>query len=77
VAVKRTGIYLVDQETSRNSVFISFATRKVETIARIEKTMVIDTSRLDTSLDELEIIYDQLDAGGSDIMLARNWRGTE
>jgi hypothetical protein len=33
VAARRQGVYLVDQETSRNVLFFSFATRRVETIA--------------------------------------------
>jgi Tol biopolymer transport system component len=72
-AVSKLGIYFVDQEISRTIVFLSFATRRVEPVAHIERPMVIDTSSLDVSADEREIIYSQLDAGGSDVMLARNW----
>jgi dipeptidyl aminopeptidase/acylaminoacyl peptidase len=73
VAVATRGIYLVDQETSRNILFFSFATRRVEPVAKIANTMVIDTPSLDVSSDERQVLYSQMDASGSDIMLARNW----
>ena len=73
VAVAKQGIYLVESETSRKILFFSFATRRVESVAKIAATMVIDTSSLDVSSDERQVLYSQMDAGGSDIMLARNW----
>jgi Tol biopolymer transport system component len=73
VSVAKTGIYFVDQEVSRSILFLSFSTRHVNTIAHMDRAMVIDTSSLDVSSDERNILYSQLDAGGSDVMLARNW----
>jgi Tol biopolymer transport system component len=73
VSVARSGIYFVDQEASRNILFLSFTTRRIEKIAHIEHSMIIDSSSLDVSPDERELLYSQLDAGGSDAMLARNW----
>jgi hypothetical protein len=73
VSVTKSGIYFVDQEMSRSIMFLSFLTRRVKMIARMERAMVIDSSSLDVSSDERSILYSQLDAGGSDVMLARNW----
>lgn len=74
VAVAKSGIYLVDQETSRNILHYSFASQRVVSLFQIPRTMVIDSSSLDVSPDESEIIFSQVDASGSDVMLARHWR---
>jgi hypothetical protein len=74
VAVSRSGIYFMtppDQNGNWPLQFFSFADGKVKTITRIEK---YPEWGLAVSPDERWLLYPQLDAVESDLMLVENFR---
>lgn len=75
-AVVEEGIYLIDAETSPGPAieFFSFATRRVTRVAVLEKETDKGISALAVSPDGRWVLYNQVDQGGSDIVLAENFR---
>jgi len=71
-AVTEPGIYFLTQSNVEFYIqFLSFATSKIETIAKVERPTL---GGLTASQDGKSILYGQLDQVGSDLMLVENFR---
>jgi dipeptidyl aminopeptidase/acylaminoacyl peptidase len=70
-AVTDLGIYFLTKSNAELSIqFFSFATKKTETIAKVERP---DLGSLTVSPDGKSILYAQLDQVGGDLMLVENY----
>jgi hypothetical protein len=71
-AVTDIGIYFLTKSNAEFSIqFFSFATKKTETIAKVERPGL---GSLTASPDGKTILYSQFDQLGSDLMLVENFR---
>ncbi len=71
-SVTDLGIYFLIRTNAEFSIqFFSFATKKTETIAKVERPTL---SPLAVSPDGKSILYGQYDQLGSDLMLVENFR---
>jgi len=74
-ALVNEGVYFIPRPDAvgRYSIqFLNFATKKIRSIIAIEG--LVDNSGLSVSPDGRWILYGQIDQGGSDLMLVKNFR---
>ena len=75
-AVTHEGIYFATAETASHPLieFFNFDTRKITTIAKLNKPLLKTDPGLGVSPDEKSLLLVQIDQKGSDIMLMENFR---
>ena len=75
-AVTGEGIYFATAETASHPLveFFNFETKKITTIAKLNKPLFKTDPGLAVSPDEKSLLLVQMDQNGSDIMLMENFR---